>query len=358
MFYIADKVFNEDGYIEHNPFPVVFHGNTPSTWNLHHINLDKMPLVNAKCPVVSNWLYKHISSQQSVMEEAHKARFRNHPACQLLSFPKDSISCLLYRSITSRGVLDSSGQPFRAWTLASTTAVRAFRGRRAADTVLFLAGVRYDLGAHTVVGDAYVFTSPPLEEGGDALFVRLFGPLLEARTLGGMPLCASELSTWKRMLPALAERCRTSWTHGPQCAYGAPGARVPLHDELHAGDPLCACGRGKDVEGMVRVKEWAHIAPYVTRIAVSPLWPVWGLEPLLWKLVHVTGFADKESKAAEAPPMPVLAGATPVPCCRTCARTEKSLKSCGRCKGTVYCSPKCQKADWKRHKAECKTSPT
>ncbi len=41
--------------------------------------------------------------------------------------------------------------------------------------------------------------------------------------------------------------------------------------------------------------------------------------------------------------------------CRTCdkASPEVSLKRCGRCRTAAYCSPECQKADWKTHRETC-----
>ena len=45
-------------------------------------------------------------------------------------------------------------------------------------------------------------------------------------------------------------------------------------------------------------------------------------------------------------------------CCAGCwlprAAKQAPLKSCARCMGPRYCTPECQRADWKRHKAECK----
>lgn len=38
--------------------------------------------------------------------------------------------------------------------------------------------------------------------------------------------------------------------------------------------------------------------------------------------------------------------------CVVCGST-KTPKKCSRCKCISYCSPTCQKGDWKRHKAEC-----
>ena len=45
--------------------------------------------------------------------------------------------------------------------------------------------------------------------------------------------------------------------------------------------------------------------------------------------------------------------------CRNCMTMEQMsskvvLKKCMRCEGVRYCSKECQKADWKRHKPECK----
>src|ERR1700722_14542337 len=34
-------------------------------------------------------------------------------------------------------------------------------------------------------------------------------------------------------------------------------------------------------------------------------------------------------------------------------QTVEKLQLCGRCSVARYCSPNCQKTDWKRHKVEC-----
>merc|ERR1712098_665312 len=33
---------------------------------------------------------------------------------------------------------------------------------------------------------------------------------------------------------------------------------------------------------------------------------------------------------------------------------KEKLKFCSRCRNVYYCSPECQKRDWKRHKADCR----
>jgi len=43
--------------------------------------------------------------------------------------------------------------------------------------------------------------------------------------------------------------------------------------------------------------------------------------------------------------------------CAVCRKAAPDLLVCGRCKNVKYCSPACQRAHWKEHKAECK-APT
>ena len=55
------------------------------------------------------------------------------------------------------------------------------------------------------------------------------------------------------------------------------------------------------------------------------------------------------------------AGKVPVAPCSGCAIDffKEDLKVCGSCKGQqeapFYCSPECQKKDWRRHKSQCKS---
>ena len=44
--------------------------------------------------------------------------------------------------------------------------------------------------------------------------------------------------------------------------------------------------------------------------------------------------------------------------CYTCGKRSFSMSRCGACKVATYCSPTCQKADWKVHKQDCKNHVT
>ena len=39
--------------------------------------------------------------------------------------------------------------------------------------------------------------------------------------------------------------------------------------------------------------------------------------------------------------------------CRRCGASSKRMQACGGCRFAKYCSPECQKGDWKRHKRIC-----
>jgi len=189
------------------------------------------------------------------------------------------------------------------------------------DTIIFISDVKFDLASHTVVCDGYVLPLTPMLMStirGD------FGKLIQEGNIINVGVYGDEMRAWKQLLPAFAERCR-SWKHMSDCQYTARRT-VPLSVEMHL-DPLCSCGRGKDVEGMTKVKAWRRFAPLVTRIAMSPLFAVSYLE-------RVTRRAGR---------------------CSVCqGKGKPKMKQCLKCKNTRYCSQDCQTKDWPAHKPKCK----
>ena len=200
------------------------------------------------------------------------------------------------------------------------------------DTVIFVTALRLDLASHVFVIDAQVLTLS--EHMANKVRDTLGAIHSEVRLI---EFHGDEAVAWKRLLPAFAERCRT-WKHGQNCEYLARKT-VPLSLE-YDGDPLCSCGKGQDVTPEFRKeKAWKSAIPYVTRIAISPLYGVSHLENAGRLEV---GQAAEKSLGPERR-------------CQKCGSLGKpKLLSCGGCKRTNYCSVDCQKADWKTHKVTCR----
>jgi len=203
------------------------------------------------------------------------------------------------------------------------------------DTVIFVPTLRFDLASHTLVADAYVL---PLNHDRlrkvEKTLMAILGELLHVELWG------NEVATWKRLLPALAERCRT-WKHGPNCEFLAKKT-IPLSLE-HENDPLCSCGKGKDVSAaFMKEKKWESATPFVTRIAIGPIFGVPYVE-------SVGGFTDAVLQRTKEE----FEGRRDV-CARCGGPGKPKLLVCGACKSTNYCSAGCQKEDWKKHKSVCK----
>jgi hypothetical protein len=111
---------------------------------------------------------------------------------------------------------------------------------------------------------------------------------------------------------------------------------IPLSLE-HGNDPLCSCGKGKDISTAFRKeKKWESAAPFVTRIAIGPIFGV----PYVESVGNFTNTMREESDCEK---------------CACCDGPGKpKLLVCGACKSTSYCSAGCQKEDWKKHKLVCK----
>ncbi|KAI0752649.1 hypothetical protein C8Q80DRAFT_467409 [Daedaleopsis nitida] len=336
---IAKIVFEKGGY-KLDPIPTISSsdGSIHYPWSIHRVNLDRMPVVNEDGLLLNDWLDEHVWAQRSITDCTIDVMHKGEPPNWNL--PKQSLFCVLYRPFTTHGRLTGEGKPFRVMALSDWS--QGNTGERHTDTFLFLSELRYDLSAHTVVADAYVLTViAPLTHDTVECAIADGG----GGQIGSVSMSSAEMLMWKRLLPAAAERCRT-WSHGPNCEYTATG-RVPLEDEMHKGNPLCSCGRGQDVGGMLRVAAWRPLAQYATRIALSPLFPVWYLEPLMRKLLRLSGLVNKEGKPKENPRMPI-------PVCKMCRQARFDLKRCTRCQSVTYCSQRCQKKDWPMHKAQCK----
>ncbi|TFK16970.1 hypothetical protein FA15DRAFT_683641 [Coprinopsis marcescibilis] len=306
---LPSRSFLPDG-LKLNPYPVVESNGAITPWSIHRVNLSILPSLDPKSRTISKWVNAHISSMLSDRERANLKKNKY----DALMFVKDTIHAVM----TQAAGVDRDPTPKRLFCLRDKESNNS-------DTVFFIDQIRFDLASHTLVADGFVLPlSVPLLQR----LSKPFGKLVHEGQMLHIPVFEGEMQSWKQLLPVLVERCRTSWAHGPNCEYKSAGI-IPLTEMMEA-DPLCSCGRGKDNEAMHKVVLWKPFAPYVTRFALSPLFAVSYLENV--------GRSPQARK------------------CSACRKKGKpSLKECGGCKNIRYCSPECQKKDWKAHKPKCKS---
>ena len=295
-----------------NRYPVVSAGNIPNSWSIHRLNLSRLPILNTnlKTDDLCKWFNPHIWSMLSSRERTLRKKHKTDPLMSV----KNTIHAIFVRSSGTQ-----CGPPIRVFSLRDSATNNC-------DTILFISDLRYDLHSHTMVCDGYVL---PLTRHLLKKIEKPFQKLVFGDS-GGMENIKLEgvVQEWKRLLPVFAERCRTSWTHTDQCEYALEG-NIP-RSELMEVDPLCSCGRGKDVEGMLKVDAWRPLAPYVTRIALSPLFAVSYLEAIL-----------RDPSAHR---------------CSVCrGKGKPKIMTCSRCQKVRYCQKECQKRDWDAHKKNCKS---
>ncbi|KAJ7658957.1 hypothetical protein B0H17DRAFT_343517 [Mycena rosella] len=297
----------KQGGMKANPFPVIGSGTALHPWNIHRLKLSSLPILSIKTASQKKWLNNHLGSMMSAREYAlRKAREDD-----ALMRVKDTLNAIFVESTGSQG-----GDVKRVFTLVETESNNC-------DTVLFISDLRFDLPSHTVVCDGYVL---PLTREILSKIERPFGKLVQEKVMSNIPVSKVEIGAWKRLLPALVERCR-SWKHADRCEYVVQG-RVPLSDEMER-DPLCGCGKGKDIEGMRKVAQWAKLAPFTVRVALSPLFAVSYLEKV-----------GRDPAAGR---------------CFVCrGKGKPKMMKCTACGRVRYCSTECQRKDWKAHKPKCK----
>ncbi|KAJ6482109.1 hypothetical protein C8R47DRAFT_982261 [Mycena vitilis] len=298
--------FRSDG-MKLNPFQVIGEGLSFVPWSFHLLNLSRSPILSTEAPGIKTWLKPHLAWMLSARERKLTRTHENDP----LALIKDTINTIFHHA---SGI--SGGPVRRVFALQDKPSAEC-------DTIIFIGAVRFDLSAHTLICDAYVLPLTP------ALMSKVgaeFGNLVREGNILNVGVYGDEMKAWKQLLPSFVERCR-AWKHANNCEYRTQ-KMVPLGVEMHL-DPLCSCGRAKDVDGMRKEKLWSPFAQSVTRIAISPLFALSYLEPVA-----------RDPDAGR---------------CSVCrGKGKPKMKRCARCERVRYCSPGCQRKDWTTHKPKCK----
>jgi hypothetical protein len=247
-----------------NRFPVVRTLSEPASgllyypWTIHQVNLATLPILDCKLKASQKWLNPHFGSSLSTAERALVKK----PVAGVdpMAFVKDTLLTLFGRATGLVG-----GAPARVFSLADVATNNS-------DTLIIVDCLRYDFPCHTFICDAFLLPlTPDLIGRHQSTFAKLVGD----PSMVSLSCRDGVMTAWKHLIPAFIERCRT-WEHGPNCEYTATG-HIPLTEEMEKV-PICSCGSGKDVDGMLNHSVWRVFAPHATRIAISPLFAVSYLE--------------------------------------------------------------------------------
>lgn len=312
----------------------------PICWTIPRINLEMQPPIKLAKKGDSSWLQLFMGTALSHAERLLNAPDEASTGNPKLDF-KQSLNVLL---ANFTGANPKANGPVKTIQLCVKP--------NGCHTLVFAVGLRHDLELGSVVMEAYVvpLTIPRVKE----LYAAICQ--LQRTTPAGINLTNEESTLWKRMLPALAERCRT-WKHRSTCEYKLKG--TPLSTE-EGETPLCSCGMGKisgSELGELGVKEAAPFAKYATRIAIAPIFPVPYVESSMSEFKN--GGLRATAKASAAGALSALAqsnssaSGSKAKRCDNCGNEEGPFRACSRCGKVRYCGPACQKAAWKGHKKDC-----
>jgi hypothetical protein len=199
-------------------------------------------------------------------------------------------------------------------------------------------GLYLDFNSRSVAAEAYFL---PMTKGVPQIYPEVT-----------LPATSEHLKWWRNTLPSMFESART-WTHTSECEYKTEG--IPRHGP----SPICSCGNGKVGPEFKDVAMWRKFGPYVTRIAILPIFAVPWLTPAR-QTIDDSGVTREYGSSTTTPttgPAKPKIGRThtnesKIRRCKFCAKKD-AAKQCGKCMSVSYCSQACQRNDWKTHKKVC-----
>lgn len=330
---------------------------TPIIMNNHSVNLDSLPVISVDNDTeasrkANSWLATLTSQQFSTRERKERELALEDdtaPSSAKLNLKESLFTIFMLASGLQGG---------------STGLFTLSHPERGNQILIFVRSLKLDGSVGSVVADAAVL--PITRELLDSGELEEF--LLVLRELEACVIDVSdeELVLWKRLLPALVERCRT-WEHRDECEYFSSSGEgkvsgIPVSVDAENAF-LCSCGNGKlPPRYMGGLPEWEEAAArHAVRVAISPLFAVPWVEEVM-DVELVRGAGGVEGMVASGRDR-----------CRRCGATQREesggggsetvnstngekrpLMRCTRCRDAMYCSQECQKKDWKKHRMECR----
>ncbi|KAK9418281.1 hypothetical protein SUNI508_08242 [Seiridium unicorne] len=287
-------------------------GSLPMVLNGHHLNLDKLPIIDVeeKQRKKTEFMRILIAQTFSVREKRIRQSGRSNlgfTANQRLNL-KESIFTMF---------MISAGLPAGRQS-GQTGLFLLSHAKLGGIMYIFVPAVRLDGGAGSVVLDAAIL--PLTLEMVNSGELNDFFVLARELEHCAINVNDEELRLWRCLIPAFVERCRT-WSHKNDCEYKRMRATIPLSQKT--GEKfLCSCGNGKLPDGYMQIPEWESAAKYSVRAAISPTFSV----PFVEDIIDIGSAKSGGSKMEDL---------TISEMCRTCGKAEgrdsAKLMACSRC---------------------------
>ena len=315
------------GYLA-TPWPVIRNSQTTflCNWNLPAINFRRLHRLDGR--ITHNWFMQHLRLMSSGADLSGSSDYSRQPLRGFKIRLDDLFRCI--SMMWGGGFMNT---PVR-FSIQIGDIIYGF---------FVTPGFYMDASSHNLVASLYICQAKPGTKAARLMKSVDFPPQLD-------PPAMKEF--WRMVIPSMVERCR-DWEHKDTCEYKTVSTTTPLNF-------LCSCGNGKVCSKFLEVDEWAPLAPYVTRAALSPAFPPPFIEQTrtamlqsFQKMAVPDTESDMESdmesdQESDQEETTVRKG-------RICAACKKGTadKKCARCEKTYYCGKECQKRDWKNHKNVC-----
>ena len=320
--------------------PISVSGDSPAQsiviWNLPRILVEQLPTLDTSDSRRSDWIRTNVQS----MFTAGQTTILHSENFEILR-EVSRIHSTLIKMFWSRlrPDLEFSIEALLGYFLSGTIMLGLEDGTPGA--FIFMDSIKLHPAANSVVASAHIW---PMT---DYVFETHTDDIINLAERSCRVQCdREELSWWLSFLRASIERSRP-WSHSSEC-YATKRPHLSFVDVT----PICDCGRGKAVSAEFRANaEWAMFAPFVTRCALSPIFPVPYVDPIGTNLAD---YCMQSPDSAKVEP-PTTAKIHISRQCLLCKSTPEQLKKCGKCGMAKYCSRECQAKDWVRHKTECRS---
>jgi len=236
------------------PFPVVHANDQISTWGLSRVNLSQQPSFSRN--VSPSYLSGFLGMTLSERERQSSQAARKHITLTDPPFDMKETVAALFSGFAGYDTTPHARKEWKGFRLACG---------EDSDTLILASALRHDLDSGSLCLDCHVV---PLTND---RIPTISGALVDAvrqQKLLSVRISKDEEILWKRALPSLVERCRTSWNHTVRCEYRKISFQCPL-SVAHGQSPICTCGEGVDIHTLPKV--FHGFSSYATRIAIPTL---------------------------------------------------------------------------------------